>query len=275
MPRDLRIWLGGGFILFLILVALFAPLLAPFDPLAQDLHATLLGPSTAHPLGTDAYGRDLLARCLYGGRVSLSVGFLAVAISATVGTLVGACAGYFGGAIDKALMGLTDLLLALPRLVLLLAVLGIFRLQGVERLVFIVAVLGLTGWMGAARIVRAQVLVVAGREHVDAARSMGAGSLHVLLRHVIPNVAAPVIVHASLALGGTILTEAALSFLGLGVSPPTPTWGVLVNEGRDVMRSAPWVTVAPGLLTCYAVLSFNLLGDGLRDALDPRLRGRT
>jgi peptide/nickel transport system permease protein len=259
----------------LALLALLAPLLAPHDWLLIDAGPARAAPSVAHPFGTDDYGRDLLSRCLYGARISLSVGFLAVGISASVGTLVGACAGYFGGATDKVLTWATDLLLALPRLVLLLAVLGTFRMQGPERLFFIVGVLGLTGWMGVARMVRAQVLSLSTREYVDAARTMGATDGWILWRHVIPNTLAPVIVHASLALGGTILTEAALSFLGLGVSPPTPTWGVIVNEGKEMMRSAPWVTAFPGLLTCYAVLSFNLLGDGLRDALDPRLRGRS
>jgi ABC-type dipeptide/oligopeptide/nickel transport system permease subunit len=257
------------------LLALMAPLLTAHDWMAVDVEHAREAPSLAHPFGTDDYGRDLWARCLYGGRVSLVVGFVSVTLSATLGTLVGASAGYFGGLVDKALMGFTDLLLALPRLVLLLAVLGMFRLQGADRLFFIVAVLGLTGWMGVARIVRAQVLSLKAQEFVDAARSLGLPTWRILSRHVVPNALAPVIVHASLALGGTILTEAALSFLGLGVSPPTPTWGVIVNEGKELMRSAPWVMVFPGLLICAAVMSFNLLGDGLRDALDPRLRGRS
>ncbi len=262
-------------VVLLGLLALLTPLLTPYDWLQVDAGPERLAPNLAHPFGTDDYGRDLLARCLYGARISLVVGFLAVGISATLGTAVGACAGYFGGMVDKLLMGLTDLLLALPRMVLLLALLGMFRMQGAERLFFIVTVLGMTGWMGVARIVRGQVLSLKAQEFVDAARSLGLPTARILLRHVIPNAMAPVIVHASLALGGTILTEASLSFLGLGVSPPTPTWGVIVNEGKEMMRSAPWVTVFPGLLTCYAVLSFNLLGDGLRDALDPRLRGRS
>jgi peptide/nickel transport system permease protein len=270
-PAVFGLYAGG----FLALVAVLAPLLAPYDWQLLDVGPARQAPSLAHPFGTDDFGRDLYTRCLYGARISLVVGFLAVGISATLGTLVGAVAGYVGGWVDRLLMGLVDLLLSLPRLVLLMAVLGLFRLAGPARLFFIVAVLGATGWMGVARIVRAQVLSLAQQDFVAAARSLGLPPARILLRHVVPNAMAPVIVYASLALGGTILTEASLSFLGLGVPPPTPTWGVIVNEGKEMMRSAPWVTVFPGLLVCLAVMSFNLLGDGLRDALDPRLRGRS
>ena len=261
--------------LLLAEVAIFTPLLAGYDWQLIDVGPARAAPSLAHPFGTDDFGRDLLSRCLYGARISLVVGFISVAISATLGTLVGAVAGYVGGWTDRALMFLVDLLLALPRLVLLLAVLGLFRLQGPERLFFIVTVLGATGWMGVARIVRSQILSLRQQDFVAAAESLGLPPGRILLRHLVPNALAPVIVYASLALGGTILTEASLSFLGLGVSPPTPTWGVIVNEGKEMMRSAPWVTLFPGLLICSAVMSFNLLGDGLRDALDPRLRGRS
>ncbi len=268
---------AGGLYVGLLLaeVALLTPLLAGYDWQLIDVGPARAAPSLAHPFGTDDYGRDLLSRCLYGARISLVVGFVSVAISATVGTLVGAVAGYFGGWVDRGLMFLVDLLLALPRLVLLLAVLGLFRLQGPERLFFIVTVLGATGWMGVARIVRSQILSLRQQDFVAAAESLGLTRTRILLRHLVPNALAPVIVYASLALGGTILTEASLSFLGLGVSPPTPTWGVIVNEGKEMMRSAPWVTLFPGLLICTAVMSFNLVGDGLRDALDPRLRGRS
>lgn len=261
--------------LFLGLCAGLAPLLAPHDWQLIDVGPAREGPSLAHPFGTDDFGRDLLSRCLFGGRISLVVGFLAVGISASLGTLIGASAGFFGGNVDRGLMWFTDLLLALPRLVLLLAVLGLFRFQGPERLFFIVTILGATGWMGVARIVRSQILSLKEQEFVSAAVALGLSPTRILLRHLIPNALAPVIVYASLAIGGTILTEASLSFLGLGVSPPTPTWGVIVNEGKELTRSAPWITIFPGLLICFAVMSFNLLGDGLRDAMDPRLRGRS
>ncbi len=261
--------------LLLAEIAVLTPLLAPYDWQLIDVGPARIAPSWAHPFGTDDFGRDLLSRCLFGARISLVVGFLAVSISASVGTLVGASAGFFGGNVDRALMWFTDLLLSLPRLVLLLAILGLFRFSGPERIFFIVTILGATGWMGVARIVRSQILSLKEQEFVSAAVALGLRPSRILLRHLVPNALAPVIVYASLALGGTILTEASLSFLGLGVSPPTPTWGVIVNEGKDLLRSAPWVTIFPGMLICAAVMSFNLLGDGLRDALDPRLRGRS
>ncbi|MFZ5481769.1 MAG: ABC transporter permease [Myxococcota bacterium] len=255
-------------------LAVEAPFIAPFDWSTIDVGPQRLPPSPGHWFGTDEFGRDVFSRCLYGARISLTVGFVAVSISATVGTVVGACAGYFGGWIDRGLMFLTDLLLALPRLVLLLAVLGLFRFEGPQRVYFIVAMLGATGWMGVARIVRAQILSLKEQDFVAAAVSLGLPPARVLGRHLIPNALAPVIVYASLALGSTILTEASLSFLGLGVPPPTPTWGVMVTDAKQYLTSAPWIAVFPGLLILWAVMCFNLVGDGLRDALDPKLRGR-
>ncbi len=260
--------------LLLSLLTAVTPLVAPFDPIAIDVGPHLVAPSAAHWLGTDTFGRDCLSRCLYGARVSLAIGFVAVAISATVGTLVGTVAGFFGGVADRALMGVADLLLALPRLVLLLALVGVFRPQGADRAFVLVAILGCTGWMGVARIVRAQILSLREQDFIQAARALGLPTWRILVRHLVPNVLAPVIVFGSLAIGSTMLAEAGLSYLGLGVAPPTPTWGALVNEGRESMRTGPWVTFVPGALIGVAVMSFNLLGDGLRDALDPRLRGR-
>lgn len=260
--------------LLLGLLAAVTPLVAPYDPIAIDVGPHLAAPSLHHWLGTDSFGRDCLSRCLYGARVSLAIGFVAVAISASVGTLVGTLAGFFGGVADRALMGVADLLLALPRLVLLLALVGVFRPQGADRAFVLVAILGCTGWMGVARIVRAQVLTLREQDFIQAARALGLPTWRILVRHLVPNVLAPVIVFASLAVGSTMLAEAGLSYLGLGVAPPTPTWGAIVNEGRESMRSGPWITFVPGALIGLSVMSFNLLGDGLRDALDPRLRGR-
>lgn len=266
--------LGLNGALLLCLLTLVTPLIAPFDPIQIDAGPHLAAPSAAHWLGTDEFGRDSLSRCLYGARISLTIGFIAVTISASLGTAIGTLAGFFGGLPDRVLMWATDLLLSLPRLVLLLALVGIFRPQGASRAFVLVVILGSTGWMGVARIVRAQVLSLREQDFIAAARALGVPTSRILFRHLVPNVLAPVIVFASLAVGSTMLAEAGLSYLGLGVAPPTATWGALVNEGRDTMRTAPWVTVAPGLLIGLSVMCFNLIGDGLRDAFDPRLRGR-
>ncbi len=264
--------LGWYGVLILVAFTLLTPLIAPFDPLAIDVGPKNAPPDAVYLMGTDGYGRDVFSRLLYGGRISLTIGFVAVAIAATVGTTVGACAAFFGGVVDRALMWLTDLLLALPRLVLLLAIIGLVRIKGVASIFMIVAILGLTGWMGVARIVRGQVLSLKEREFIQAAHALGFGPARIVFRHLIPNAMAPVIVYCSLAIGGTMLAEAGLSFLGLGVPPPTSTWGVMVNDGRAPLRIAWWIATFPGLAIVAAVMSFNLLGDGLRDALDPKLR---
>lgn len=256
------------------LLTLLTPLLAPHDPIVQDL-PFLQPPNARAWLGTDSVGRDVLARCLYGARISMTVGLLSVAISASLGTLIGAGAGYLGGLSDRVLMWFTDLLLAMPRLILLIVIVGLFRPEGTARLFLLVTVLGLTNWMGVARIVRSQVLSIKELDYIAAARALGITGPRVLFGHILPNVAAPIIVYASLALGGTILTEAALSYLGLGVSPPTPTWGRMISDGFDAVRSGPWVVFFPGGFIVFAVVSLNLLGDGLRDAFDPKLRGRS
>lgn len=252
----------------LVIVALLTPYLAPFDPNAQ--HAVVatrfLPPSVAHPLGTDRFGRDVLSRVIYGARISLTIGFVAVAIAITVGSLVGSGAGLVGGLLDSVSMRGVDLLLAFPRLVLLVALVALFE----PHLGLVILVLGLTGWMGTARIVRGQVLSIREEDYVQAARALGLGRLRILLRHVLPNALTPVIVAATLGVGNTILAAAALSFLGLGVQPPTASWGGMVASGRDVMLNAWWIATFPGLAIVLTVMSFNLVGDGLRDALDPR-----
>ncbi len=271
-----RVGVGGMHLVYvLILFAVLTPFIAPFDPNAIDVGDHRLAPQWGYLMGTDEFGRDLFSRVLYGARISLSIGFIAVSLSVTIGTLVGAVAGYFGGAADKALMWFVDLLLSLPRLVLLLAIVGFFRASGAQSIFLIVVILGLTGWMGVSRIVRSQVLSIREQDYIQAARALGVPTWRLIVRHIVPNAMAPVIVNASLAIGSTILVEAGLSFLGLGVPPPTATWGAIVNDGREYMRSAPWITIFPGLMIVAAVLGFNLFGDGLRDAMDPKLRGRS
>jgi peptide/nickel transport system permease protein len=254
----------------LYLMALLTPLITPYDPILQgDLYSERLVPaSAAHWLGTDQFARDLLSRLMYGARISLSVGFVAVAISVTIGTLVGAVAGYVGGKVDAALMRLVDVIIAFPRLILLIAVIAAFD----GTIVVITLVLGLTLWPGTARIVRAEVLSLREREFIQAAEALGFARRRIVLRHLVPNVMAPVIVAATLGIGNTIVLEAGLSFLGFGVQPPTPSWGSMVASGRPFMMDAWWLTTFPGLAIVFTVLSFNLVGDGLRDALDPRIR---
>lgn len=261
---------GLGVIVLLYLVALLAPLIAPYDPIAQaDIARTgHLGPNAEHLLGTDRFGRDVLSRIIYGSRISLSIGFIATALSITIGTLFGAAAGYFGGKVDGFIMRFTDVVLAFPRLVLLIMIVALFS----PSITVIILVLGLTQWPGTTRIVRGDVLSLREREFIHAAQALGMSRSRIMLRHLIPNVLAPVIVTATLGIGNTIVLEAGLSFLGLGVQPPTPTWGSMVAEGRDNLLGAWWVATFPGLTIVLVVLAFNLVGDGLRDALDPRLR---
>ncbi len=260
--------LGLALIVLLTGAALLAPALAPYDPDAQtDIVATRYqAPSVSHPMGTDRFGRDIFSRTLYGARISLSIGFLAILIAITLGTAIGAISGFFGGRLDTVLMRGVDLLLSFPRLVLLVVLVALFE----PSIALVTLVLGLTGWMGVSRIVRGQVLTVREMEFVTAARVLGFGRTRILTRHVLPNVLTPVIVAATLGIGNTILAEAALSFLGLGVQPPTASWGNMVASGRDAMLDAWWITTFPGLAIVFTVMAFNLVGDGLRDALDPR-----
>jgi len=262
----------GGLAVMLVLyaVTLLTPLIAPFDPAAQgDIVATrYLPPSLENPMGTDKFGRDILSRVLYGARISLTIGFIAMGIGVTLGTVIGALGGYFGGVVDSVLMRFADMMLSFPRLVLLIVIIALFD----PTIFLVVMVLGLTGWMGIARIVRGEVLSLREREFVQAARALGMNDLRIIVRHIIPNTLAPVIVFATLGIGNTILVEAGLSFLGLGVQPPTPSWGNMIADGRDALITAWWIATFPGLAIVFTVIAFNLLGDGLRDALDPRLR---
>ena len=261
---------GLAIMVFLYWVTLMAPFLAPYDPNFQGniVLNRYQSPSMEHFLGTDKFGRDIFTRILYGARISLSIGFISIAISITLGTLVGAAAGYFRGWVDTGIARFIDMLLSIPRIILLLVIIAIFE----PNIFLLVAALGLTGWEGSARIVRGQFLSLREQEFVQAARALGYSDWRIILRHILPNSLAPIIVIATLGIGNVILLEAALSFLGLGVQPPTSSWGSMVNDGRDAMITAWWISTYPGLAIVLTVVAFNLLGDGLRDALDPRLR---
>jgi peptide/nickel transport system permease protein len=263
--------LGAAIVVTAILAALFGPVLSPFDPAAQELALRLEGPTGAHWFGLDELGRDILARVLAGARISLLVGLVVVGVSSTVGIALGSIAGYFGGRIDEAISRLIDILLAFPGLLLAIAMVAVLG----PNLTNVVLALSLIGWVGYARLVRGQVLRARELEFVQAARALGATTSRILLRHVIPTTLPAVTVQATLGMGGAILAEAALSFLGLGVQPPTPSWGTMLNYGRGHLLDAPHLTVFPGIAIAVLVLGFNFLGDGLRDRLDPATRGRS
>jgi len=260
--------IGGAIVLVLALMAVAAPLVSPHDPHKPDVKRILERPSMRHWLGTDQIGRDVLSRMLYGARVSLAVGFVSVGIATAIGIALGAGAGYHGGPVDGAVMRLVDLMLVFPRFFLLLAVLAFLK----PSIWTIMVVIGLTGWMGVARLVRAEFLALKEREFVIWSQSIGASAFRIIWRHILPNAMGPVLVAMTLGIPAAILTESGLSFLGLGVRPPYATWGNILNEGKEVIELAWWLSVYPGLAILVTVLSYNLLGEGIRDALDPRLR---
>ncbi len=249
-------------------VSLAAPWLAPYDPGQIDLQAVLMPPSAEHPLGTDPLGRDVLSRIIYGSRVSLKVGFVAVGLATLIGLLIGSLAGFYGGWVDFWLMRLVDLMLCFPSFFLILAVIALLE----PSIWNIMVVIGLTNWMGVARLVRAEFLSLREREFVVAARALGASDFRLMVRHMLPNALAPVMVSATLGVAGAILTESALSFLGLGVQPPTPSWGNILTAGKDNIEIAWWLSLFPGLAILITVMSYNLLGEGIREAIDPRLK---
>jgi ABC-type dipeptide/oligopeptide/nickel transport system permease subunit len=270
---DRRAWFGAGVIALLVGLAILAPLVARHDPTGVDLVNSLEPPSPAHWFGTDVQGRDVWARFVYGSRISLTVGIVSQGIALSLGVLLGLVAGYYGRWVDELVMRLADVTLAFPTLLLLIALVA--ALQPSLTVVFLT--IGVVGWAGMARIVRGQVLVVRELEFVQAERALGARDSRILLRHVLPSVVAPVLIAGTLGVAGAIIAESSLSFLGLGVQPPTPSWGAMIADGRDLyqLRHAPWTSVFPGLAIGAAVLGFNLLGDALRDAIDPRvLRAR-
>jgi peptide/nickel transport system permease protein len=249
------------------LCALLAPLLAPYDPLAQELGARLRPPSPEHWLGTDSLGRDIASRILYGARISLIIGVVVVTSAGLVGTAVGLVAGYAGGLVDEALMRLTEVFLAFPALILAMAIAGALGPSLTNAIIAIAAVT----WAVYARLVRGQILSLRRREFVEAARTIGASRTRIVVRHLLPNALAPLMIQASFDLGSSIIAAAGLSFIGFGAQPPTPEWGVMISEGRNFISTQPWLSLFPGVAILLAVGSFNLLGDGLRDAFDPRL----
>jgi len=261
---------GMVMILVIFFVAGFASFLAPVDPGKTDVSLKLKPPSTLHFLGTDQLGRDVFSRMLYGSRISLNVGFVAVAISIFIGVLVGGVAGYYGRWVDSLLMRFVDIMLCFPSFFLILTVVALLG----PSLLNVMVVIGITSWPGTSRFVRAEFLSLRERDFVQAAKSLGVKDLRIIFRHILPNALAPVFVTATLDVASAILVEAGLSFLGFGVQPPAPSWGNILTEGRTYIFDAWWLTVFPGLAILVTVLSFNLLGEGLRDAIDPRLRGR-
>jgi peptide/nickel transport system permease protein len=248
------------------LCALLAPLLAPYDPLAQELGARLRAPSPEHWLGTDSLGRDIASRILYGARISMIIGLVVVASAGLVGTAIGLVAGYAGGLVDEVLMRLTEVFLAFPALILAMAIAGALGPSLTNAIIAIAAVT----WAVYARLVRGQILSLRQREFVEAARAIGASRTRIVVRHLLPNALAPLMIQASFDLGSSIIAAAGLSFIGFGAQPPTPEWGVMISEGRNYISTQPWLSLFPGLAILLAVGSFNLLGDGLRDAFDPR-----
>ncbi len=269
IKRNKMAMVGTAVILSLVVIAIFAPFIAPHDPIEQNLEKRLLHPNKEYLLGTDDLGRCTLSRIIYGARVSLQIGIVVVGITSIIGVMLGAIAGYYGGIFDEIIMRMVDVVLAFPGIILALAIAGALG----PSLFNVMLALAIVHWTGYARVVRGSVLSIKEKEFIEAARALGASDAHIMFRHVLPNVMAPVIVMATLGMAHVILSAAALSFLGLGAQPPIPEWGVMINAGRVFMRTAPRLMAFPGLAIMVTVLAFNFLGDGLRDVLDPRLKG--
>lgn len=257
---------GSALIGLVFFLSIFAPLIAPYDPSRIDTTSILTGPGRAHLLGTDELGRDVLSRMLWGGRISLEVGFVAVGIATIIGVILGSLSGYYGGWIDSVIMRCVDIMLSIPTIFLVLAVIAILE----PNIINIMIVIGLTSWMEPARLVRAEFIALKEREFVIGARAIGATDSRIIIRHILPNGISPIIVSATMGIGGAILIESALSFLGLGVQPPTPSWGSLLSSGKDNIEIAWWLTAFPGGAILLTVIGYNLVGEGIRDALDPR-----
>jgi peptide/nickel transport system permease protein len=264
-----RLALSGLVLIMVFFVVSIAPgLIAPYDPLEVDVDAIFSPPSSTHIMGTDELGRDVFSRMIYGARISLKVGFVAVGIAVTIGTAIGLMAGYFGGVVDTLLMRFVDIMLCFPTFFLILAVIAFLE----PSIWNIMIVIGVTGWMGVARLVRAETLSLKNRDFVQAAKALGESDLMIMLKHILPNALSPVLVAATLGVAGAILTESALSFLGIGVQPPVPSWGNILTAGKDNIEFAWWLSLFPGVAILITVLGYNLLGEGIRDSIDPRLR---
>lgn len=270
IKKHFLFFLGTGIVLCMAFFAVFAPYLTPYSPTEPNVDMMLLPPSSSHVLGTDAVGRDIFTRLLYGARVSLWVGFIAVGISSAIGIALGLISGYFGGIIDEIIMRLVDIMLCFPSFFLILAVIAFLE----PSVTNIMVVIGFTSWTGLTRLVRAETLSLRERDFVLAAKLSGASKFRILFIHILPNTLAPVFVSATLGIAGAILVESSLSFLGLGVQPPYPSWGNMLLDGKDVLSNAPWLSLFSGLAIFITVLGYNLLGESLRDMLDPRLKQR-
>jgi len=252
----------------LIFIAVFAPYLARYDPIEQDLTNRLQAPCREHPFGLDQLGRDIFSRVIYGSRISLMIGIIVISIAATTGSLLGVVAGYMGGRIDEIVMRITDMFLAFPSLILAMAISAALG-RSLENTVIAI---GMVAWPTYARLARGQTLSVKEEQFIEAVRSLGADRKRIILSHVLPQCLPPIIIQATLSMGGIILTAAGLGFIGFGAQPPTPEWGIMISDGRNFIMKQWWVSTFPGLAMLFVVLGFNLLGDGLRDVLDPRLR---
>jgi len=259
---------GGATVFLLFAVALLAPVISPYDPGFVETDILLQPPNFQHLLGTDELGRDVLSRMIYGSRISLMVGFISVGIATVIGVFIGAVSGYYGGWVDEVMMRFVDVMLTFPSFFLILAVIAMLE----PSIVNVMVVIGLTGWMGVARLVRAEFLSLKERDFIAAAKSIGQSDAIIIFRHLLPNAMAPVLVSATLGIAGAILTESALSFLGIGVQPPTPSWGSILTEGKNYIEFAWWLSLFPGFAILITVLAYNLLGESLRDALDTRLQ---
>lgn len=256
---------GLSVLVFFAAVAIFAPVIAPYDP-TEIVAEDTMGPSLQHWFGTDDYGRDIFSRAVYGARISLTVGLVAVSISILIGTLMGAMAGYFGGWTDNIIMRFVDVMLSFPSIFLILAIQAMLT----PNIYNVMVVIGITSWMGVARLVRGEYLRIRELPYVEAARAIGCSNKRIIFRHILPNAQAPIIVAATLGMAGAILTESALSFLGMGVQPPMPSWGNMLMDAQAYMRDAPWMAIIPGLLILITVLSLYFVGEGLRERLDVR-----
>ncbi|WP_243371361.1 oligopeptide ABC transporter permease [Geotalea sp. SG265] len=257
---------GGIVVLVMFLVSSLAPVITPYQPNTLDAYHVLLPPSASHWFGTDDLGRDVFSRMVYGARVSLKVGFVAVGIATVIGTIIGLIAGYYGGLVDSLLMRFVDIMLCFPTFFLILAIVTIRE----PSILNIMLIIGFTGWMGVSRLVRAEVLSLRERDFVQAARAMGCSDLRIIFRHILPNAMGPVLVYATLGIATAILTESSLSFLGIGVQPPEPSWGNILASGKEFLEFAWWLFLFPGLAITVTTLSYYLVGEGIRDALDPR-----
>ena len=260
--------IGAGIIVLIMLLAVFAPVVSKYSPSHINIKEALLAPSPGHLMGTDSLGRDIFSRLAYASRLALLIGFVAVGLAALIGVFFGALAGYFGGYADSLIMRFADIMLCFPRFFLILAVIAMVG----PSIYNVMIIIGLTGWMGMARLIRAEILSLKTRDYVSASRTLGASHFFIITRHLIPNGLGPVLVSFVFGVAGAILTEAGLSFLGLGVQPPDPSWGNIIMEGKAVLGVGWWVILFPGLAILITVLAFNLLGEGLRDVLNPRLK---